>query len=163
MFSQCARTKHRATPAAYAAYAATVAPHQSPPSTLPHECHRQVRNGETNLADLMCEAMLQYTKANTGLLQANPDLPPVCLINGGVIRWGGSAGLRLRHLPGCTTCQWCSGVLWAACACKSLLISAASQPPQPHPNSCIPCVLPACRASIPAGQITQGLVETVGG
>ncbi|PSC75913.1 5 -nucleotidase isoform B [Micractinium conductrix] len=62
----------------------------------------QVRNGETNLADLMCEAMLQYTKANTGLLQANPDLPPVCLINGGVIR-----------------------------------------------------------ASIPAGQITQGLVETV--
>ncbi|KAL4425700.1 hypothetical protein ABPG75_009716 [Micractinium tetrahymenae] len=52
----------------------------------------QVRNGETNLGDLQCEAMLQFVATSTGLLEQNPGVPAVCLVNGGGIRASIAAG-----------------------------------------------------------------------
>ncbi|KAL4445897.1 hypothetical protein ABPG77_009096 [Micractinium sp. CCAP 211/92] len=51
-----------------------------------------VRNGESNLGDLQCEAMLQFVATQTGLLEQNPGMPPVCLVNGGGIRASIAAG-----------------------------------------------------------------------
>lgn len=52
----------------------------------------QVRNGESNLGDLQCEAMLQFVATSTGLFDQNPDMPAVCLVNGGGIRASIPAG-----------------------------------------------------------------------
>lgn len=49
-------------------------------------CGLQVRNEESNLGDLQCEAMLQFVATHTGLLEQNPGMPAACLVNGGGIR-----------------------------------------------------------------------------
>lgn len=51
-----------------------------------------VRSKETNLADLICDAMFRYIDASTGLLAAAPDAPVICLLNGGGIRASIAAG-----------------------------------------------------------------------
>jgi hypothetical protein len=45
-----------------------------------------VRGGETNLGNLICEALLWYVQTATGVLRQNGDTPAVCLVNGGGIR-----------------------------------------------------------------------------
>ncbi|EFN56515.1 hypothetical protein CHLNCDRAFT_144120 [Chlorella variabilis] len=45
-----------------------------------------VRNEETNLGDLTCAAVYEYAVQHTAIIEDNPQLAPVCLINGGVIR-----------------------------------------------------------------------------
>lgn len=62
--------------------------HLVPPPTITcfFSSGPQVRNGESNLGDLQCEAMLQFVATQTGLLEQNPGMPPVCLVNGGGIR-----------------------------------------------------------------------------
>lgn len=51
-----------------------------------------VRNEESNLGDLQCEAMLQFVATHTGLLEQNPGMPAACLVNGGGIRASIAAG-----------------------------------------------------------------------
>lgn len=52
-----------------------------------------IRNRETNLGDLMCDAILAYAQRHTGLLGGeNAGWPAVCLINGGVFRASIPAG-----------------------------------------------------------------------
>jgi 2',3'-cyclic-nucleotide 2'-phosphodiesterase (5'-nucleotidase family) len=45
-----------------------------------------MRNRETNLGDLMCDAVYQYAANRTGMFRDNPANPPACLLNAGVFR-----------------------------------------------------------------------------
>lgn len=72
-----------------------------------------VRNNETNLGDLMCNALLWQVAAKTGLFASYPDAPAACLFNGGTIRCGAPRRCALLSCVGCAVDAQCVAArLW---------------------------------------------------